>query len=374
MDQSQVVTTSAHRFTLENYSLWRGVGYGKSICSSPFTVGGHQWAIFVFPDGAPSEKDDLSDMEEGIYFGVCLCLLSEGDGVSCLCNLKLLDQTGEGNHLTVYPVDDKADAGPVLINTGQKIGAPRLMRRYLFDRSPYVWGNSVKIECKLGILAPPETELGTPSSINAVPQNNDGPAFHFLGMLESGEGCDVTFNVGGVEFRAHKVILSARSSVFESMFFSLMAFHKLEVVLITDVEPRIFKALLHFIYCDTLPEDEMCLVEGYAFGPSVSSTFGAKLLAAADKYGVERLKSICESHLWKSISLKRLAETLMIADTCNASTLKNLCYGLAADRYTDIEKLDTFVDLEKNCPLIHKELVEYLSKQGSVATSKAMRD
>ncbi|GFP88500.1 BTB/POZ and math domain-containing protein 4 [Phtheirospermum japonicum] len=130
-------------------------------------------------------------------------------------------------------------------------------------------------------------------------------------MLDTGEGCDVVFNVRGEErFSAHKVILSARSPVFRSMFVG--SDH------ITSMEPRVFKSLLHFIYSDTLPEDD---------------TFGANLLAAADEYDIMRLKSICESHLWRTNSFGRFAEILSVADRCNASALKHLCFKYAADNY-----------------------------------------
>lgn len=93
------------------------------------------------------------------------------------------------------------------------------------------------------------------------------------------------------------------------------------------------QALLHFIYSDTLAEDDNCLVVGYAFGPCVSKTFGAKLLAAADTWNLHRLKSICESHLWKSISLGCFVEILSLAGKHNASELKHLCFKYGVDNY-----------------------------------------
>lgn len=90
---------------------------------------------------------------------------------------------------------------------------------------------------------------------------------------------------------------------------------------------------MHFIYSDALPKNDKSLIDGYAFGPSVSGTFGVKLLAAADRYDVKRLKSICEAHLWRGICLSRFAEILSIAGKYNASELKNLCFKYGADNY-----------------------------------------
>ena len=61
---------------------------------------------------------------------------------------------------------------------------------------------------------------------------------------------------------------------------------------VRDVEPRVFKAMLHFIYNDSLPEidedeDEVGMAQ--------------HLLVAADKYGLQRLKVMCEAMLLKHV-------------------------------------------------------------------------
>lgn len=85
---------------------------------------------------------------------------------------------------------------------------------------------------------------------------------------------------------------------------------------------------MHFIYSDTLPEDVIPLLDGYA-----NFEQSAKLLAAADKYDMKRLKGICESHIWRSVSLNRFADILSLAEMCNADELKRLCFNFAADSY-----------------------------------------
>ncbi|GFP88507.1 BTB/POZ and math domain-containing protein 5 [Phtheirospermum japonicum] len=270
------VVNGLHRFTLEKYSLCKWISGEEHIESGAFTVGGHQWVVTVFP-----EVVSVGD----VYLGLRISLVSEkSDGVRCLFQMSLLDQSGKGDHLTKsFPVR-----------------------------------------------------------------------------------CDVVFNVRGEErFSAHKVILSARSPVFRSMF---VASDQRELV-ITSMEPRVFKSLLHFIYSDTLPEDERALVvDGYAFGTAVSSTFGANLLAAADEYDIKRLKSICESHLWRTNSFGRFAEILSVADRCNASALKHLCFKYAADNYAALVKRDSFNYLRENCPLLLNEMDDYVTetkKEGS---------
>ncbi|KAL7098241.1 hypothetical protein ACP275_09G004500 [Erythranthe tilingii] len=188
-------------------------------------------------------------------------------------------------------------------------------------------------------------------------------------MLSSGEGSDVVLNVGGDKYHAHKFILSARSSVFEAMFSSHIRASDQQEMVIRDVEPGLFKALLHFVYSDTLPENERSLVDRYAFGKSLSNTIGAQLLAAADKYDIKRLKSICESHLWRSIIFLLadiFTEIISLAVKYNASELKHLCFKFAVDNYAVLVELDEFSYIEKKWPLLHREVTDYISKEMSL--------
>ncbi|KAL7098211.1 hypothetical protein ACP275_09G002800 [Erythranthe tilingii] len=343
-----------YRFTLDNYSLCKRIILGKNITSSTFNVGGHEWAIVVFFQN----KDCISGNH--IYFGMCVTLKSSGSRVPFRYKLTLVDQSGEGNHLVVGPsLDEEPDMSPILIDRGQEIGFPCLVRHNVLEESSYLKDDRLKIECTLEVLS---TEIMASSSISSVPQRYDLESF-LLDMLESGEDSDVIFNVEGMEFRAHKSMLSACSSVFESMFASHLTCHQQQQVVITGIEPQVFKAMLHFIYSDALPEDERSLLDGYDFGTSVSSTIGAKLLAAADKFDVKRLKSMCESYLWRNISLSRLAETLMVAERCNASRLKLFCFGFAVHHFDDLEESDTYNTLKNNFPILLDELVDYVSKE-----------
>lgn len=74
---------------------------------------------------------------------------------------------------------------------------------------------------------------------------------------------------------------------------------------------------------------------------SVSNSLTAKLLAAADSYGLERLRLMCESHLCKDISVKTVAEILALADRCNASDLKAVCLRFAAENLAGIFSVTT---------------------------------
>ena len=95
---------------------------------------------------------------------------------------------------------------------------------------------------------------------------------------------DVTFNVRCQEFRAHKTILAARSPVFAAMFKHPSKEKLSGIVNVPDIEPGVFKELLRYIYTGQVPLQRM---DKLAIG----------LLAAADKYLLEKLKQACRDHL-----------------------------------------------------------------------------
>ncbi|RCV39124.1 hypothetical protein SETIT_8G198700v2 [Setaria italica] len=112
-------------------------------------------------------------------------------------------------------------------------------------------------------------------------------------------GLDVTFHVGGEMFTAHRCVLA------------------------DDMEPRVFRALLHFIYTDTLPEvkegddDKVAVAQG--------------LLVAADRYGVERLKSTCSEMLCTCIDARTAMTLLQLADSHCCRRLKQACIRVIKD-------------------------------------------
>lgn len=87
--------------------------------------------------------------------------------------------------------------------------------------------------------------------------------------------------------------------------------------------------MLQFVYRDALVEDE--LMASSSSAPMVSDTLTAKLLAAADRYDLGRLRRICESHLCKDISVNSVAQILSLADRYRAEELKAVCLRFAAE-------------------------------------------
>jgi speckle-type POZ protein len=89
------------------------------------------------------------------------------------------------------------------------------------------------------------------------------------------------------------------------------------------------QAVLHFIYRDNLVNDDE--LSASSSDCSIFDRLSGKLMAAADKYELPRLRLLCESYLCKHISVNSVATTLALADRHHAMELKSVCLKFAAE-------------------------------------------
>ncbi|KAJ4828332.1 BTB/POZ and MATH domain-containing protein 4 [Turnera subulata] len=336
----------SHKFTIQGYSLAKGIGVGKHIASETFTVGGYQWAIYFYPDG--KNPEDTSN-----YVSVFIALASEGTDVRALFELTLIDQSGKAKHKVHSHFDRSLESGPYTLKyRGSMWGYKRFFRRSMLEQSDFLKDDCLKIHCTVGVVVS-AIDCSRLHTVK-VPESDIGS--HFGSLLENEECSDITFNVCGEKFRAHKLVLAARSPVFETDLTDAMEEDNHEVD-IADIEPKVFKALLHFIYKDALIEDEELSVLSSTSIPSVFETLAAKLLGAADRYELPRLKLMCESVLCKDISVDSVAKILALADRYHAMDLKSVCLKFAAENLVAVMQSDGFEYLKENCPLLQSELL-----------------
>ncbi|KAI5021479.1 hypothetical protein ZWY2020_058209 [Hordeum vulgare] len=186
-----------------------------------------------------------------------------------------------------------------------------------------------------------------------VSSDNGGFSLHDLGqLLSSGEGADVTFEVGGETFAAHRCILGARSPLEAS--FGPMKESTSTCVQIEDMEPKVFKALLHFIYTDF-----------FEIGEALEMI--QHLLVAADRYGLKRLKLTCEEKLCSYINTTTVATTLALSEQHACPALKEECLRFLESSNNStldlITRSSDFEHLATSCPSIMKELIPKLARK-----------
>jgi BTB/POZ domain len=94
------------------------------------------------------------------------------------------------------------------------------------------------------------------------------------------------------------------------------------------------QAMLHFIYKDELVDDDVLAASSSE--SSIFDTLAAKLLAASDKYQLDRLRLLCEAYLCKGININSVSTTLALADQYHAMELKAVCLRFAAENLSGI--------------------------------------
>uniref|UniRef100_A0A453KMX0 BTB domain-containing protein n=1 Tax=Aegilops tauschii subsp. strangulata TaxID=200361 RepID=A0A453KMX0_AEGTS len=149
---------------------------------------------------------------------------------------------------------------------------------------------------------------------------------HDLAMMWDKQGLtDVSFHVGGESFSAHRLVLATRLSVYRAELYGLMAESKMASITIHDMKASTFKFMLHYIYHGSLPD---------AGKADISSPMAQyqHLLVAADRYGVEGLKKICEDKLCcNGITTDTVVSMLELAVAHVCPKLKARCFDFLTD-------------------------------------------
>ncbi|KAM0873914.1 hypothetical protein ACQ4PT_037763 [Festuca glaucescens] len=227
-----------HQFEIVRYSLHKGTAVGNFITSGGFTVGGYEWAIRYYPDGESSDA----------YVSVYVVLATKNARARALFDLRLIDRT-TGLSCSVYR------RGEVTVfeqKNAKKCarGIRTFMRKTDLEASPYLRDDRLTVECVIDVVQDAVVTRATPSVEVEVPVS-DLPA-HLGRLLEEQEGVDITFDVQGEVFHAHKIVLAMRSAVFKAELYGPMREKGARLIVVDDMQPLVFKALLHFVYTDAL--------------------------------------------------------------------------------------------------------------------------
>ncbi|CAN6373097.1 unnamed protein product [Urochloa humidicola] len=327
------VTTATgwHVFKVEGYSQMKGFGSARRIKSTRFLAGGHSWCITFFPDGTSQETS------EWLHFALRLENRGTHGDVLVRTKYSFLDEVGEP-----IPSSTRTSQSIWLFKSpGQSLTfAPSVKREDM--ESSYVRDDMFCMRCDV-------TVIHVASAV--VPPSNSNLHQHLADILDTGVGADVTFEVSGETFPVHKKVLAARSSVFKAEFFGGPVKENVEAhvtIRIDGIDPRVFKAMLHFIYTDSLP----------TFDRGEGLVMMQHLLVAADRYNIERLVSMCEFTLRLFINRNVVVSTLVLADLHGCKLLKEECFKFlkSSDNYKKIYVGDDLEHLATSCPSLLDEL------------------
>ncbi|TVU31447.1 hypothetical protein EJB05_23131, partial [Eragrostis curvula] len=373
--------SGSHVLRIDGFSATKDLAVGDYIESGAFRVGGHAWSVLCYPCG---------DEEESAGW-VCLFLQLVDDNVAAA---SAMDAGGVIKAECVFTLMDFAAGGvgelapsirikPHVFSAADKSrGCDFIERKELEMEPSRLVNNCFRVRCDVILVNDNDDEKSpsprpVPPHVRTVRRNRapkilgpqikpgpghyfapglqnprDGPASpmpppppltelhrHLGDLLASQVGKDVTFEVAGELVTAHRCVLAARSPVFMAELFGtdekeedkedVAARHVVQVV--GDMEPEVFKALLHFVYTDSLPE----ICDDGDGGNKVKMV--QRLVVAADRYDMKRLKVICEDILYKYINATTAATTLLLAAKHGCHRLKEACVAFLKDLLASVE-------------------------------------
>ncbi|VAH84248.1 unnamed protein product [Triticum turgidum subsp. durum] len=296
-----------HLLKVDGYSRTKGVPTGERIKSRPFTLGGHRWHIEYYPNGQKPEYAEY---------------------ISVFLNLDASVATAVKAQQKFSFADEETNQAPSLISTvnsyssQQGWGVATFIKRADLEKSEHLKDDSFTIRCDIIVIgdyrAEDLLEETPPAFVTVAPSDLHQ---HLGDLLNTEKGADVVFEEGDAAGVVHR----------------------------DEMEAEVFKALLCFAYTDSLPvtekEDEDVMYQ--------------HLLVAADRYNMERLKSICEEKLCKFINAATIATILTLAEQHHCEGLKKACLNFLRFPANLRALLDSdgFDHLSRSCPSVIKNLI-----------------
>ena len=160
---------------------------------------------------------------------------------------------------------------------------------------------------------------------------------------------DVTFQCGDQVIKAHTLILASGSPVLAAMFENGFKESRDGVVLIVDIEAKVFENLLRYIYvgdCELLKSGEGMV----------------DLFVAADKYDVESLKKECELHFLQTLAVENATQYLVLSHLHNSPALNESALDFIAKNAKSVCSREDWMEMIETYPKLCFQAVKRIAK------------
>ncbi|KAA3674297.1 BTB/POZ domain-containing protein 9, partial [Paragonimus westermani] len=131
------------------------------------------------------------------------------------------------------------------------------------------------------------------------------------GLYGNDQFSDVTLVVQGVQFKAHRIILAARSEYFRALLYGGLAESSRSIIHLNDINAVAFKQVLLYIYTGRLNVQQLRTM--------------LDVLGLAHQYDFQRLESALSTHLTRSLRLSNVWFIYNLAVLYNLEELINAC-------------------------------------------------
>ena len=172
---------------------------------------------------------------------------------------------------------------------------------------------------------------------------------------------DVSFQIEGDIIHAHKNILSARSEYFATMLASGFAEGASgsgndAPLMVADTTPMAFRALLAYLYTDTVELDDACVID---------------VSCLSQRYLVTTLQEACAEYCKEHVSLANAVQWLVAANTHVLEELRCVLLEYTRTHYAQIEETSPdSLDLFDDHPRLFREVVRGFGTVTSLPAAK----
>ncbi|XP_053391415.1 uncharacterized protein LOC128554193 [Mercenaria mercenaria] len=168
-------------------------------------------------------------------------------------------------------------------------------------------------------------------------QHNKDLGDCMIEIYNKGLWTDVTFRCKDHDenegIHAHKIVLAARSPVFQAMFFGPCANGKDEVQL-DNAEAKVLDLFLRYIYSDTV---------------TLAEENASSVLEMAHYYQVSNLVQFCADYLTSITTAENACEILNLALRYEVTTLRDACCTFTDENAEEILSSKEFLELSEDC-------------------------
>lgn len=179
----------------------------------------------------------------------------------------------------------------------------------------------------------------------AIATNTDQLLLDMQSLFITGKFSDVVLTDGSKEIRAHKTILSTRSSTFAGKFKQSVRKSQENPITITDITFEVLQEMLYFMYTGSVRRKDSKMVRD--------------LYVAAVKYNMKDLRGIC-SELLKSIDMDNILDTLLLAYMYEDKALKEAALRFITSNYSKLKVLDNWYNFIKEYKELGLEVLSFV--------------
>ena len=186
----------------------------------------------------------------------------------------------------------------------------------------------------------------------------DDLAADLAAALDSGEGADVVFRVGGEEIAAHRWLLGVRSPVFKARFAQhWSAAPETCAIAIEGTAPAVFRQLLRWAYAGQCAEGALGAMADHLF-------------EAAGQYELPALQAAAAQQMLASLAAANVCDYFALAHAHGDAALKEACAALVAADMLAVTQTEGWQRLQAERPLLACKLVEAMGAVMSTAPSR----